>query len=92
MVRFIIELISVIWGMFNCIREIVIRLPFDGIWKYKVYYIIQSRANILLLFISLGITICICTSLRTKPKLIQIISLIFNILYIVLCMNTLFNM
>ena len=84
-------LISLIFGIYNCFTEIVIRVS-DISWKYDLYYIIPIRAHLLLAFISLGIIIWTIIINRNSFKMMNIMSIKFNLLFVILWVDTMMSM
>lgn len=83
----VIMTLSLIFGIYNCFTEIILRI--DTIpWKYILYYAIPIRGHMLLALISIMIIVGMCLY-HSKNLLMRSITIGVNILYIILWINTL---
>lgn len=82
-----IIILSLIFGIYNCFTEIIIRI--DAIqWRYILYYLIPISGHMLLAIVSVIIIIGMCLY-RNKNLVMRSITIFVNILYVVLWIDTL---
>ena len=80
-------ILSLIFGIYNCFTEIIIRI--DAVqWRYILYYLIPIRGHMLLAIVSVIIIIGMCLY-RNKNLVMRSITICVNILYVVLWIDTL---
>jgi len=91
MTKYIMLLISILFGVYNCFSELILRVP-EIMWKYDLYYIIPIRSHIFLVIISVCWIVWGLYIKESCLKQIKIISLVFNLLFIILWVNTMMSM